>query len=76
MSPDQFESLSTDIAVLRHAVIALALASPRLEDVVAEIARQQEFSEVALIPAPVNDKYIELVRTKLQGLHDLLAAQL
>ena len=75
MSQDQFESLSTDIAMLRHAVIALALASPRLEDVVAEIARQQEFSEVALISAPVNDKYIELVRSKLQGLHDLLAAQ-
>ena len=75
MSQDQFESLSTDIAMLRHVVIALAFASPHLEDVVAEIARQQEFAEVALIPAPVNDKYIELVRAKLQGLHDLLAAQ-
>ena len=76
VSNDQFEMLSADIAMLRHAVIALALASPRLEDVVAELERQQEFSDSALLPAPVSDRYVDLVRTKLKALRDLLAGEL
>jgi hypothetical protein len=75
MSDEQLENLAADITALRHMVIALALASPKLENVLAELARQQETITSALVQAPVSDRYIELVRSRLQALYEALAAQ-
>ena len=75
MSNEQFEALCTDIASLRHMVLALALASPSLENVVAELERQTEVVSDALIPAPVSDQYIELVRSKVQAMAEANAGR-
>jgi hypothetical protein len=76
MNNDQFELLAAEIAALNRMVIALALASPKLENVIAELDRQQEFEITALLPIPVSDRYIGLVRQRMQALRNAIAAQL
>lgn len=76
MNNEQFEYLTAEIKALKHAVIALAFASPRPENVVAELDRQKTFLADGLNPSQASDQYIELVLKKMQVLRDEIAAQI
>jgi hypothetical protein len=76
MSQPIIDDLVAEVSALRRAVLAVALASPSLANVVAELERQKEFELIALLPTQVSDQNIELIRSKIQGLIDVLKAQL
>ena len=76
MTSEQLDNMLTDIVALRHMVIALALASPKLENVVAEIERQRQTGVDALLAGPISDQHIEMIDSKLKAFQAMLTAQL
>jgi hypothetical protein len=70
------DDLVAEVSALRRAVLALALASPSLANVVLELERQKEIELTALLPTQLSEKNIELIQSKIQDLIDVLSVQL